>query len=291
MNMKNPLEPIDSAARFMDRMLPAERVRAVLLTSVVLATYPGWFSITAAAQSAHQAGGVTRFGPPVLKPCGEPLYPNPCFPTPEINPGVSTSADVDGDGDTDFVTVRWPDNALYVLLKESSGTFTPQAHASLGFFPEAITSADLDDDGDMDLVAANYETDRVDVILNHGNGTFAVPVAYGVGDSPFDVTSADLDADGDTDLVATSLSSALSVLVNQGDGTFAAYVPHGIGLGGYSVTSADFDGDGDVDLATAGLGGFAIRLSEPRQGYVLGGCVLRCRAPSNPADECRRRPG
>src|SRR6186997_3161776 len=123
MTMKHTLEPIDPATRFMNGMSLAAHVRAALLASIVLATFPGWFSVTAAAQSAHQVGGVTRSGPPVLKPCGEPLFPNPRYPVPN-NVGASTSADLDGDGDTDFVAVRWPDQALYLLLNEGDGTFT-----------------------------------------------------------------------------------------------------------------------------------------------------------------------
>jgi hypothetical protein len=164
--------------------------------------------------------------------------------------------DLDGDGDTDLVTLG---PQLAVLLNHGNGMFAPPAHYGGLVGGLAVIAADLDADGDEDLVTAGV--DAVKVFPNQGNGTFGAHVQYGVGTDVTGVTSADFDGDGDIDLAtshafsgtpsAPQLPGCVSVLLNHGQGSFAPAVQYAAGDYASSVTSADLDGDGDVDLAVA----------------------------------------
>ncbi|MDE3057337.1 MAG: VCBS repeat-containing protein [Bacteroidota bacterium] len=166
-------------------------------------------------------------------------------------PTYVAAADLDGDGNIDFVVGNTSSDVsvISVFKNNGDGTFAPKADYATGVTPRAVTAADVDGDGHIDLVVTNGSSNTVSVLKNKGDGTFAAKVDYAAGTEPTSVTAADLDGDGYIDLaVANYSSSTLSVFKNNGDGTFAARVDYATGAGPHSVAAADLDGDGYVDL-------------------------------------------
>jgi hypothetical protein len=177
------------------------------------------------------------------------------FPTSIELPGGSAStysiaaADVDGDGDLDFLLGNHGSPSR-VLLNAGDGTFPTSIELPGGSAPTySIAAADVDGDGDLDVLLGNNGSPSR-VLLNTGDGTFPTSIAL-PGGSAFtrSIAAADVDGDGDLDVLLGNDGSPSRVLLNAGDGTF----PTSIALPGgsastYSIAAADVDGDGDLDV-------------------------------------------
>ncbi len=165
----------------------------------------------------------------------------------EGRPTSVFSADFDGDGDNDLVVSDWANSAVWILMNNGDGTFSPPVGYTSGS-AMSVFSVDLDMDGDNDLAVAT-SGDAISVLLNNGDGTFAAPVDYPVESKAYSISSADLDGDGDNDLAVTGGGYTVSVLMNNGDGTFVPPVLYRAGDRPGSISIADLDRDGDNDLA------------------------------------------
>ncbi|TLU83214.1 MAG: hypothetical protein FDX30_09175 [Chlorobium sp.] len=171
------------------------------------------------------------------------------------NPESVCTADVNGDGYEDVISMNNSSNSISVLLSNGDGSFVANVDYSTGSAPRSLSIADVNGDGYADLITANCLSNDVSILLNNGNGTFAGKVNYYSGYWPISVTNADINDDGKTDLiVANYYENNVSVLLNNGNGTFAAKVNYGTGEHPHAVTSADLNGDGDADLITANEG-------------------------------------
>jgi hypothetical protein len=183
------------------------------------------------------------------------------------------AADLDGDGDQDFVSANAGgesgiNSSLTVFFQPSPGSFgaTPLTLGGSATTnqPHSVVAADLDGDGDQDLVSANANGSDLTVYFQLSPGNFAAaPLALGglgTTDWPVSVVAADLDGDGNQDLVSANRNgNNLTVFFQLSPGSFGA-APHT--LGGFpttespvSVAAADLDGDGDQDLVSANLFG------------------------------------
>ena len=164
--------------------------------------------------------------------------------------GVPTAADLDQDGNLDFVAgLTWwrgRGNGAFAAFPLVSNT---------PFFPDALDVAigDLNNDQRLDVVLASGAGDaggRVTVILNAGGGTFAPAAPYESGQEATSVDLADFNHDARPDIVAGNRSSNdVSVYLNLGDGTFAAatmYPAHGVRPA--KVGTGDFNRDGHPDF-------------------------------------------
>ncbi len=173
-------------------------------------------------------------------------------------------ADLDGDGDPDFVTGRegFSDSNV-VWLNDGSGNFS-----SAQFLGSELTSdvalADVDGDGDPDLLAGNNQGiggSRNVLWLNDGDGTFTEGSQTFGFTSTYAVVFADLNGDGAPDIVdgVRADASGNEVWMNDGDGTFSNTQNFGGGAYTVSLAVGDLDGDGDPDLvegnSTFGAGG------------------------------------
>jgi hypothetical protein len=118
-----------------------------------------------------------------------------------------TTADVDGDGDVDVITVGYDGPSVGVFKNNGDGTYAARVSYSTATNPYGVVAADLDADGDVDLAVTNYGATSVSVLKNNGNGTFATKVDYTTGTSPQSVKAADFDGDGDVDLVVANANS------------------------------------------------------------------------------------
>jgi 6-phosphogluconolactonase (cycloisomerase 2 family) len=185
-------------------------------------------------------------------------------------PGGLTSADIDGDGDTDLIVPNsgfdaavagnFEGDQVTILRNNGDGSFGVPISLSTGVGPSVIAE-DLDGDGDVDLATAHTEEDTLSIFRNDGNGNFAQPITFEAGDRPFMAEAADVDGDGDTDLITINSEelnlftgnnegNSLSIHYNDGDGNFEERGIIIVGEGVTSVAADDLDGDGDIDLAT-----------------------------------------
>ncbi|MDP7040031.1 MAG: VCBS repeat-containing protein [Myxococcota bacterium] len=189
-------------------------------------------------------------------------------------------ADVDGDGDMDFVGAAREEQQLTWF--ENAGQYAPDseeetairhvlAGKGIGNNGGEILAADIDRDGDQDLMQLGKQ--KVVQWKNFGGEQFSsLDVAsgfspgsggwYGMGHYHFDKPSAlgsgDMDSDGDVDMVVAcagggyaNRSPAIKWLQNDGLGYFESLV---IDTGlekPLDIEIVDFDFDGDLDVISA----------------------------------------
>ena len=157
------------------------------------------------------------------------------------------AADLDGDGDLDFVTDNSNSNTVSVRFNNGSGTFSGATTVPVGSYPFHVAAADIDNDGDLDLLVANYLGNTVSVRFNNGSGTFSGTTDVPVSGNLTRVVAADLDGDGDLDMLTASDSGTVSIRFNNGSGTFSGTTNLSVGSS-HSLTAADIDSDGDLDI-------------------------------------------
>ncbi len=177
------------------------------------------------------------------------------------NPTSFATADLNGDGHSDFAVANLGSDDLTVLLGNGAGGFTAAAGSPVpaGDAPFAVAAADVNRDGKVDLAVANNASNNLTVLLGNGAGGFSAgpgsPVS--LGGSPGDVAAADLNGDGNVDLAVPVWRSTwrVAVLLGDGAGHFAPASGSPVGIGGrYGTTKveiADLNGDGNRDLVVA----------------------------------------
>jgi len=179
------------------------------------------------------------------------------------------AADLDGDGDSDLLSVSETDEKVAWYENTGGGNFSEQRPITGGLLPKSVPNpacaraADLDGNGDADLVVGSHgfwESNEGGVwwFENLGGGRFApkVPVVTGLG-WVRDVHAADLDGDGDNDVLFTSVEEdRVAWCENLGGGQFAA--PTTLTTDAHraaSVSTVDLDGDGDQDVLSGSFSG------------------------------------
>lgn len=169
-------------------------------------------------------------------------------------------ADLDGDADTDIVTVGRSNDTIGLFENLGNGMFVVRTITGVIVTrPSGVTAADYDGDDDLDLyIAADAVPNRL--LRNDGNLTFTdVSVAAGVDDSgaAHGCSWGDYDRDGWLDLYVANRTTLdkpeLNRLYhNNGDGTFtnvAAVL--GVERGNdptFQASFFDFNRDGWPDL-------------------------------------------
>lgn len=170
------------------------------------------------------------------------------------------TADFDGDGDTDLVTItRWDESGItspaemIIRWYENDGNENFTARDISGPTGGTVEVADLDADGDMDILVGKTQgsAPRVAWLENDGGGTFVEHAASPTYNG-FATSAADIDGDGDLDLLAASRSFSqpeFSWFENDGSEGFTRHaVPTSLNGVQRMVRAADMDGDGDIDL-------------------------------------------
>jgi hypothetical protein len=161
----------------------------------------------------------------------------------------ATTADLDGDGNDDFVAVNG--NYGYLTVALGSGTGDPLGSAAsynTGGYVQAVTVGDFTADGVLDLATAGG---TVEILPGRGNGTFQV--VPGQSDYAGAIAAADFNADGKLDVV-TADQATVSVQLGRGDGTLTPRIDHAAGTTPTAVATGDFNGDGRADAAAANAG-------------------------------------
>lgn len=206
----------------------------------------------------------------------EILFPNAIANTSELLQLEASDfdvADVDDDGDIDFLIIGSEGNTrrTVLYLNDGSGNFTESTAST--FIPltsGSVDFADVDGDDDPDVLITGSKTSsqRSSVLyLNDGSGVFSQ-----VAGTPFpgvlsgDAAFTDIDNDDDLDLVLTGYSGSFiaKVYTNDGTGEFTEDVTASLtGVWGSSLGFADVDGDEDLDLLLTGSKSFSAA-----DGYV-----------------------
>lgn len=182
------------------------------------------------------------------------------------NPAI---ADMDGDGDLDFLIGKWNKEIAYWRNDGSASnpsfTEVSSVYAALTRGQNAAPAlVDLDGDGDMDLVAGEASGS-----LNYwvNNGTPQEARYELVSDTWLDIdvgrrsfpTFADIDGDGDQDMIVGSELDGLYFYENVGSPQVFAFESRGVlDVDAQAISApefADIDGDGDLDLFIGGVSG------------------------------------
>jgi hypothetical protein len=191
-------------------------------------------------------------------------------------------ADVDGDGDLDFVTANevpipgfvGARNRIYI--NDGTGTFSDQTVARLPVVLDqsaGLAFGDVDGDGDKDLYIAN---DGLDILyINNGTGFFTNETAARIAvldDTGRHAAFVDLDGDDDLDLfVANGRQEQNRLYFNNGHGVFTDVTARNLPArldSSTDVVFADFDKDGDFDAYVANAGP---SLNDPDRPHALAG--------------------
>lgn len=177
------------------------------------------------------------------------------------------AADVDDDGDVDFVTSEGVDGDdigfIAIYTNRGDGTFEIPVNYPTGFSSESkdVQIADFNGDGKPDVAKMFVDflsgppfNGIITVLVNAGDGrllsteSFLVPL-----DSPTILNAEDLNGDGKPDLVTVS-DRKVSVLINHGDGKFRAAIGYDhpmpeVVLAPFLLT-VDLTGDGYPEITT-----------------------------------------
>ena len=203
----------------------------------------------------------------------------------DVDAGNAKPADIDGDGDIDFVIQDFaivPGRSFghrIVWARNDGGgdwTVLPISNAEETYSDFPFDVADMDNDGDLDVVTGSFgqsfsitgwdlgQGAALRVHTNNGQGSFTqttiletnffnqlfTGAKYIVG-----VTTADLDRDRDLDIIVLQGSSVSRVawIPNNGDGTYGGVqvIWQEDGLNPRGVDTGDVDGDGDIDVVVS----------------------------------------
>lgn len=158
-------------------------------------------------------------------------------------------ADLDGDGDKDFLyNFGWYENL------NGSNDFGPFQQVVFEYGAVYAHASDIDQDGDMDiLVGLSFPENKIIMYKNvDGAGTFGAMeiIVPNVEDIKM-IHTDDLDGDGDQDLLSVSDEDKVAWHENtDGQGTFGTEQIIRMTQDATWVSSQDLDGDGDRDIIT-----------------------------------------
>ena len=178
-------------------------------------------------------------------------------------PGDQSSADVNGDGKLDIVSLIWNDTgsgvySISVALGNGDGTFQAPVLTDVST-NDPILVGDLDGDGKADVVQVHPNgASSVDVWISDTNGD--AKFTHAAQGATFSITDVglqggvltDLNADGKLDILAvdTANPGLVWALLGNGDGTFQTSASTALAGNSPDILAfADFDGDGKIDFA------------------------------------------
>lgn len=174
------------------------------------------------------------------------------------------AADMDDDGDLDFVVSSWADDKVAWAQIHGASSI----HFSLDYYtvsigvqdgPTGVCAADLTGDGRAEVVACSSEDDKVVWYKNNGAATptFTPYTITSSLDYPLAVQCADVDRDGAQDIIAAGKNDDTIMWFENNGGSTPSWTGHDISYGAdepRSLYIADMNGDGKPDVVSASSG-------------------------------------
>ena len=138
------------------------------------------------------------------------------------NPSALIAADVNGDGNVDFVIANNSNpgsltimtNSGYQYYYYNAYRFGLYSSPAVGAYPHALVAADVNGDGKVDLISANWGSvtntsdprgplswGSLTVLTNNGTAGFTNQATFSVGHGPTALLAADVNGDGQVDLI------------------------------------------------------------------------------------------
>ncbi|WP_428308124.1 FG-GAP-like repeat-containing protein [Lacipirellula sp.] len=168
------------------------------------------------------------------------------------------AADVDGDGDIDFIGGTAGDNTIawYEYLSAQAG----YARRVISTDVSGVSSAslvDFDHDGDLDVLTYAPGDGEIEWFENNGAQSFTRHLLATIS-GVVELNHADVDGDGDFDLLVAAGAAGAKLLTNDGQQAFAeSTLPTSSLVGIQTIAAGDFDGDGILEIAVGGSSGTA----------------------------------
>lgn len=179
-------------------------------------------------------------------------------------PSPNEGADLDGDGDIDFVVGSAWGTMVHVFMGDGEGNLTQTQNLVAGTRVRGVCILDFENDGDADIFATAYVNNRVATFTNDGSGTFSEATTFDVGSGEWSCASVDLNEDGYTDIVVgTRIGGEIVSLLSNGDGTFTEYESITTSGDPWMLAAGDMNGDGHGDIVS-------VNASEKTMSVTLG---------------------
>ena len=203
----------------------------------------------------------------------------------DVDAGNAKPADIDGDGDIDFVIQDFaivPGRSFghrIAWARNDGGedwAVLPISNAEETYLDFPFEVADMDNDGDLDVVTGSFGQSftttgwdlgrgaALRVHTNNGQGSFTQTTiletnffnqSFTGAKFIVGVATADLDRDRDLDIIILQGSSVSRIawIPNNGDGTYGGVqvIWQEDGLNPSGVATGDVDGDGDIDVVVS----------------------------------------
>ena len=171
-------------------------------------------------------------------------------------------ADLDQDGDQDFVIVLAADRRIELVYNAGDGSVAGVTSLDQGSVANA-SAMDLNGDGAADLLLATDGNDmsapQNRVLYQQGSGEFAPGQSFGA--SPVTaLISGDIDDDGWTDIVAINDAGVHQIYLGSQDGIFSLAPEQIVSAGMKRGVLTDFNSDGSLDLILVGSSAGALEI-------------------------------
>lgn len=159
------------------------------------------------------------------------------------------TADLNGDGKADFITVQ-SDGNVRAYLGSATGAFSAGGVVSLGGTGAGLVVGDFNGDTKTDFASVlTGASGAVVVVLGNGDGTFGAPQSTSLANgNQVAIAYADITGDGKGDLVSLNAAGKLSTLPGNGTGFDAEVVSTVAGTTLSSLATGDLNGDGKADV-------------------------------------------
>ena len=159
-------------------------------------------------------------------------------------------ADLNNDGNLDYVIPLFSDSSVEIWLGNGNGGFSE--NQSLAFAsPFRAISADMNADGNMDIIAYNYGDGVITIFFGDGTGTFPNSESLTTNSNNVSkVEVADIDGNGYLDLlVGTFYDSVVKGFLGDGTGNFSDAIDFPVANYVSQIRIGDFNEDGIHDFA------------------------------------------